>query len=285
MLRLIWLFTITLPCIPTVSCIIGGRRVHLYRAYVRVEVHDWLCGGTLVAHDKVLTAAHCLFTAEQKPVENEAIRIVKGIFLTNAWNRTAKYFLCDQYIVHESYKKYIDFLFNPYNLAMIDLDESVDLTKPENDILLPCISRSGGSAITQFHSPVFGYAVGMGLIQSNPDVFSEVLRGIRLNHAPECSLRFLVAIRKSIMIDENRQVCYRSKTEQHSMCVGDTGGPIVYIEDGKAACLIGVDISGDIGCDPRLPNVFIRAEAFEEWINTNILALSLFLSFDVEEKK
>ena len=285
-LRLIRLFTITLPCVPTVSCVIGGRRAHLYRAYVRVEVHDWLCGGTLVAHDKVFTAAHCLFTTEQKeqkPVENEAIRIVKGDFTIKNWSKTATYFSCDQYIIHESYKKYTDLLFNPYNLAMIDLEESVDLTKPENAILPSCASKFDSSSMTRsFFNPKYGYAVGMGVTNCNADYYSDFLKAITLDHTKLCSWKFLHAIGKRIMVDENHQVCYRSQTKQDSMCVGDAGGPIVHIEDGKAVGLIGVDISGDIGCDPGLPNVFIRAEAFDEWINNQILALSLCLVFEAE---
>ena len=62
--------------------------------------------------------------------------------------------------------------------------------------------------------------------------------------------------------------------------MGDSGGPIVYKDNNDASCLIGVDIYGDVACNPTLPNVFIRAEVFHDWIYENIITLSTSLTFD-----
>ena len=138
---LITLLVITHLCSACVLGIIGGGVVSRYRAYVRIEAYDWLCGGTLVSHDMVLTAAHCLFGENREPISNSEIRVIKADFTSIDWYRHAKTFACDKYVVHEDYETYLDLALNPYNLALIELEESIDLTDPENEILEPCMTN------------------------------------------------------------------------------------------------------------------------------------------------
>ena len=270
---------ITLHGIADVLGIIGGGPVSLNGAYVRVEVYDWLCGGTLVAHDMVLTAAHCLFGEDQKPIPISDVLVVKGDFVFSSWRSTAKRFSCNRYVVHELYETYLHRNSNPYNLALIELEESVDLNKPENQILLPCPAGYSGR---MFDNPHFGYAVGMGLSRWDSYFYSSVLRGIRLIHEPRCSIRHRhrYNLLHVLDIDTINHVCYYSNNLNGAMCMGDSGGPIVHKEENEAICLIGIDTFGDFSCDPSIPSVFIRAAAFSEWIFQTIRSLSSTLVFD-----
>ena len=279
----VWLLTIMVPCIAEVFGILGGKPVHLYRAYARVEVKDWLCGGTLVDHDKVLTAAHCLFGDDGQPVRNKSIQVVRGNFESYEWSRTASRFLCERYIIHESYVAHLDYTFNPYNIALIELDESVDLSLPENGVLRPCFLGGRGRLSHVLDTPQVGFAVGMGIIDRGSKIYSHNLRGVTMIHQTICSSTYRYKFGGQTMIHDINHVCFKSTTRGGTMCSGDAGSPIVHIEEGKAVCLIGIDIYGDAACDPTLPNVFIRASAFDQWISENIQVLSTVLSFDTNQ--
>ena len=281
---LTFFLTFTSVCIPFVGGIIGGGPVNLYRAYVRVETLDGLCGGTLLAHDMVLTVAHCLFGEDRKPFSNFDIQVVKGDFTTKNWIIHAKRFSCVRFIVHPYYEHHLDHIFNPYDLAIIELEESVDMTHAQNDILKPCVPELL-DASSNLEAPEFGYALGMGLIRLKPKFKSPVLKGVRLIHEHYCSMRYGYMERVLHLkgINETNHVCYRSSNLNGCTCEGDTGGPIVHREDNRAICLIGIDISGDAMCDPTMPAVFIRASIFEHWISQTVLTLSKCLTFDASQ--
>ena len=285
-LRFIAIVIITRICIAGVLGIVGGGPVSLIRAYVRVCVHNWLCGGTLVDHDKVLTAAHCLFGDDQKPVSVSEIKVVKGNFVKKDWYKSATRIACERYIVHESYDTFLSYEFNPYNIALIELQESVDLSQDGNKILRPCTRQQLGSLT--FAPPDVGYAVGMGLIQLYPHYNSDVLKGLRLFHNSICTSMYRSGNPRfyNLHVDPINHVCYDSRKLTGCTCMGDSGGPIVHKdENDDVICLIGIDIYGDVACDPQIPNVFIRASAFRDWINEGIITLSTYLTFDAEKMK
>ena len=272
------ILTITRICFAGVLGIVGGGPVNLNRAYARVSVYNWLCGGTLVDHDKVLTAAHCLFGEDRKPVPVSQIRIVKGNFVKTDWKKNATRIACDRNIVHESYDAFLGYEFNPYNIALIELQESVDLSQNGNAILRPCTRHQLGSP--SLATPDVGYAVGMGLVQLYPHYYADVLKGILLIHEPHCTLRYRSRYPHfhNLHIDTMNHVCYNSRKLTGCTCMGDSGGPIVHKdENDDVICLIGIDIYGDVACDPKFPNVFIRASVFHDWINEGILTLSSYL--------
>ena len=282
---LITILTITQLCLAAVLGIVGGELASLIRAYVRVRVYDLLCGGTLVDHDKVLTAAHCLFGEDRKPVPVSQIRIVKANFVKTDWKKNATRIACDRYIVHELYEAYLGYEFNPYNIALIELQESVDLSQDGNAILRPCTRQQLGSP--SLATPDVGYAVGMGLVQLYPHYYADVLKGILLIHEPLCTSRYRSGYSRShnLRVDPTNHVCYNSGTLRGCTCMGDSGGPIVHKENDDVICLLGVDIYGDVACDPNFPNVFIRASVFGDWINERIITLSTYLTFDAEKLK
>ena len=120
-------------------------------------------------------------------------RAIEGNFTQRNWSKSgAKHFECDRYIVHESFDEFLPYNFNPYNLALIELSESVDLSLFENEVLLPCSSSRLSPEIID--PPLnLGYAVGMGLIQMHPPYSSDVLKGIPLIHEPNCAMRSVIS--------------------------------------------------------------------------------------------
>ena len=276
--------TIVALCLPCVIGIVGGGPVDLQPAYVRVEAFDLFCGGTLVAHDMVLTAAHCLYGDDSKPVSSSKVRVVKSDFTSPDWISFAKHFSCRRFIIHHSYEKHLGRPFNPYNLAILELDFSVDLAQPENAILKPCVSWPQSTAL-KFGAPQFGYAVGMGSFRRIAMRESYILKGVTLVYEPQCDLVYdrMPVAWKLLKINKQNHICYKSKDWKGSTCMGDSGGPILHREKGEVMCVIGVDIYGDVVCNPTLPNVFIRVEAFQDWINQTISTLSKCLTFEASQ--
>ena len=156
----------------------------------------------------------------------------------------------------------------PFDIAVIRLNESVDLSKPASTVLKTC---SGSESILE------GTAIGLGLIHRKPDLKALRLMQVRVHQRSSCS-RFLA--KHGIDNDGSGQLCYgsiRGDKPPTGICSGDYGGPLVYqhniFEEPK--CLIGVaSFTSNTCTDPTFPSVFTNAGYFARWIQKTVRKLS-----------
>ena len=218
--KLLLLITTMLLCSNMGFAIIGGRPAPKYPFFVVVYVADHMCGGTLVKLDAVLTAAHCLyFDNEHRWASPLEIYVLHGDFSRpNNWK--ARYHSCDKIIVHYKYEVSASGGRNPFDVAVIKLEDKVRIQNVPQRTLLPLCRFDG----YRRKRNLIGAAIGLGPISMNPVAGAERLM--------ETSLEM-------IDCDIPELICY-SIPRGTLMTDNDFGGPAVALENGTAVCLIGV---------------------------------------------
>ena len=238
--------------------VIGGTHAEISCSFFAfVGRGDNTCGGALTQPDVVVTAASCLYDRKrQKWPSAEQIYILHGCFKSEM---NVKYYSCEQYLVHYLFNPRISEGPLPYDMALVKLERGVD--KNEN-FARPCRYNLA----SERDNYRFGTLIGLGLTNQNPDIKPQGLMQAVLQKSDSCG----EYEKNGYRVNKAHQVCY-SVPGLASACVGDTGSPLLYKDDGNTICLLGIASYSFQKCDhPDYPTVFTSVEGLRGWMRKSL---------------
>jgi trypsin len=250
------------------SRIIGGREANANRYPYTVtllnRINEHACGGTLIARDVVLTAAHCQGGTGTFIGGN----IVVGRHNLNNDDEGTVYSNRNE-IPHPSFNS--DGIITNFDIMLVFLEGNMLVNntwvKLNSNVSVPVVNQS----VT---------VMGWGKTDIN-DVFnagSDVLMNVEVNIVPndECQQSEAYGQSYSNLVTEN-VLCARDVGQDS--CQGDSGGPlIVRGNDVSTDVQIGI-VSYGIGCAmEQFPGIYARISKAYNWIETEVCKGSLYAS-------
>ncbi|WP_253844891.1 S1 family peptidase [Actinosynnema pretiosum] len=224
--------------------IVGGTRAstadHPWVVYLATSTGAQYCGGTLVAPDKVLTAAHC--TEGDAP---SAVRVVEGRDdKTSSAGTTAR--VTDIWI-HPSYRAPTQ----GYDISVLTLD------RPSSAEPLP-LAKPADSAL--YEEGVPGTVLGWGATSPGGTASRHLLGAtVPLIDSDSCEAAYGTRYVPDLM------VCAGFPEGGTDSCQGDSGGPLVA--GGK---LIGVTSWGEGCAAAGAPGVYSRVAGYSTELETQL---------------
>ncbi|KAL3805445.1 hypothetical protein ACHAW5_009451 [Stephanodiscus triporus] len=205
-----------------------------------------LCGGSLIAKDTVLTAAHNLGGTIIVKIGGYEIAQGEGILVTSQ-------------VAHPSY----DSSTNENDFALLFLEDSTTL-----DISLPQLNNNGDFPLPGSTTHVMGWGV-----MDDGDVADVLMRvdlGVISNE--DCDNAELGDDNYNGQIYDD-MICTESDGGQDA-CYGDSGGPLIVRDDNgpDGDVVVGV-VSWGIGCG-IMPGVFARVSSGYDWIQATVCETS-----------
>ncbi|CAB3220212.1 unnamed protein product [Arctia plantaginis] len=238
-------------------------QIALYQTQVRTIDNKYLCGGTLVSHRHVITAAHCVTRKKSKlEVNKNTLTVYLGKHNLRTSVEGVQVRFVDRIIVHTEYNA------SSYSrdLAILTLREPVTYTDtvrpaclwPENQVDLQNVIGKKGSV------------VGWGFDETG--VATEELSLVEMPVVDqETCLRSYNEFFVRFTSPYTYCAGYRDGT---SVCNGDSGGGMVFKISGtwflRGLVSLSVARQNEYRCDPSHYVIFTDLAKFLPWIKQNV---------------
>ena len=230
--------------------IIGGTSASIseYPWQVLFRSGDYMCGGTLISREWVVTAAHCAQESNGSAIPIAEMFIVAGA--TNPFiSGEGQAYGVSQVIVHENFNRQA--LTN--DIALLRLGSSVNVQNSSPVRLITAGDVDEGAT----NPGVMSWVTGWGLTNVSPNVFPNNLQRVQL---PIVSNQQAASVWGSI---PSGILMAGYLNGNKDACSGDSGGPLVVSVDGVTK-LAGIVSWGSEDCDTY--SGFTKVSDFTPWI-------------------
>ncbi|XP_078499119.1 chymotrypsin-like elastase family member 2A [Lissotriton helveticus] len=245
---------------PSVSRVVNGdeARQHSWPWQVSLQYlsgSSWYhtCGGTLIASNWVLTAAHCISSSR-------SYRVLLGKHNLRVSESGSRAVQVQRLLNHKQWNS--SQLSNGYDISLLKLAEHV----PFSSTIQPaCLPVAGYVLPNRFAC----YVTGWGRLQTNgasPDRLQQG-RLLVVDHATCSRSDWWGGTVKTSMVCAGGDGIISS-------CNGDSGGPLnCRATDGSWQVHGVVSFGSTLGCNySKKPSVFTRVSAFNSWISQTMAA-------------
>ncbi len=220
-----------------------------WNAIVSLRVNTThICGGTLIAPSWVITAGHCVLTANNTLVPIAKMTIANGSY--QLYNYNMKSYSVESIIVHPQYNA----TTHNNDIALIELTQSIALDS------FPVINKE----IT-VKSGQEAWVAGWGILFLGSDILASRLREVSVPILNFSTCNSYFAYDGDLT---DNMVCAGYLLGGADTCVGDSGGPLLRYEV-EQETLIGITSWGR-GCGEFAhPGIYTKIENYYDWIFTN----------------
>ncbi|XP_049702066.2 serine protease snake [Helicoverpa armigera] len=256
--------------------IIGGHRAkrgefpNMVAIGWKLAIGTWkfMCGGSLISPNFVLTAAHCSSASERDTTLEDTIPRIVRLGSTNILDKDrngipAYDVNITRVIVHPQYKSPMQY----FDIALMELQVPVYFSA---DIQPACLWTKHEVGNYSHKAQVAGWGViQSGTLRTSPDLLSAE---VDIIDSIICNLLLGTSCNRNWCGLKEHQMCAGKLHGGVDACQGDSGGPLQMKIDlpiktqGNMNYVVGVTSFG-IGCGlPDLPGVYTRVASFLDWI-------------------
>lgn len=215
----------------------------------------FFCGGTVISDQWILTAAHCMFGPFGEETQPADIRVVVGI--NDLRNESTTESVVSNIFVHPQYNTSGGTMQN--DIAVLELANVVDV---------PATTLFEGNPET--FNDTLAFIAGWGAIEFNAVNGSELYTNLLQDASvPLVSLERCNSSESYQGGILNTQMCAGYREGGVDSCVGDSGGPLYLIQNGKQV-QVGITSFGN-GCGlPNFYGVYTNISEFRTWISSYV---------------
>ncbi|KAA0188498.1 hypothetical protein HAZT_HAZT009107 [Hyalella azteca] len=249
-------FNSTCKCGKKFTRIVGGTetQVNAYpwqAALFHKDINSIVCGGSLITNQHILTAAHCFAPETPLTAENMVVHL-RDHDLSNPSETN----LVERYAKTIHIHKHYDRPTIQNDIAIIHLNKTVPISSRLLPVCLP------SSAKLKYGNEE-AIATGWGATSTGGDT-TNTLQEVKVSvfSRKDCLNRTAF---EPIRI--TRKMLCAAGLDGQGTCHGDSGGPLIYLDQEQNYDQIGITSFGHKGCgDKVLPAGFTRVNKYLRWI-------------------